>query len=531
MTTPFFSPDGQWLAFWSNQSTALQKIAISGGAPVTIGPAANPFGATWGRDGQILFGQSDGIKRVSANGGSPETVFAPKNGEVMHGPSLLPDGKTILYSVTRVAGSTRWDQAEVVAQEPGLEPKVLIRGGSDAMYVATGHLVYAVGNVLYATAFDLDRLETVGGPVAIVNGVQRATPPETSNTASANYALSDRGDLVYLNTVTAGATPENTLGIADRNGGVRLLDIPKANYRNPRVSPNGRSVAVETITATGQSVVSVYDLAGTSAIRRLTQEGNSSRPVWTPDGTRIAYGSDRDKAPGIHWQLADGSGLPERLTTAEEGSAHYPQSFAPDGKVLLFASLRGLGAAAWGLWTLRLDAGERKPEVFYDLPNSNEFGAEFSPNGKWVAYASNAGPDANSPATRFAIYLQPYPPTGVKYEISQSGGAWPIWAPGGRELLYRLNVTAGTTPKLSAVAITTQPVPAFTSEKSLPIQGFLPVVNYREYDILPNGRELVMVFPATQASCDAPANAQHPHRSQLGRGTEGSSAREVEARL
>ena len=98
LTNPFFSPDGQWLAFWSIQSAALQKIAISGGAPVTIGPATNPFGATWGRDGQILFGQSDGIKRVSANGGSPEMVFAPKDGEVMHGPSLLPDGKTILYS-------------------------------------------------------------------------------------------------------------------------------------------------------------------------------------------------------------------------------------------------------------------------------------------------------------------------------------------------------------------------------------------------------------------------------------------------
>jgi WD40-like Beta Propeller Repeat len=372
---------------------------------VTIGPAANPYGATWGRDGQILFGQPDGIKRVSANGGSPEMVFASKEGEVVYGPSLLPDGKTILYSMTRVAGGTRWDQAEVIAREPGGEPKVLIRGGSDARYVSTGHLVYALGNVLYAIAFNLDRLETVGGPVAIVNGVQRSVPAAAA-TASANYGLSDQGDLVYLNTVTAATTPESTLGVADRSGGLRLLDIPKADYRNPRVSPNGRNVAVETISATGQGVIWVYDLSGTSAIRRLTQEGNSSRPVWTPDGTRIAYGSDRDKAQGIYWQLANGSGLPERLTTAEEGSAHYPQSFSPDGKVLSFASVRGLGASAWALWTVRLDAGERKPELFYDLPNSNEFGAEFSPDGKWIAYASNAGADANSPATRFAIYIR-----------------------------------------------------------------------------------------------------------------------------
>jgi serine/threonine protein kinase len=132
----------------------------------------------------------------------------------------------------------------------------------------------------------------------------------------------------------------------------------------------------------GQNVVWVYDLAGTSTIRRLTQEGNNSRPVWTPDGKRIAYGSDREKAPGIYWQLADGSGLPERLTTAEDGSVHFPQSFSPDGKVLSFANVRGQGAASWGLWTMRLDASERKPELFYDSPNSNEFGAEFSPDGK-----------------------------------------------------------------------------------------------------------------------------------------------------
>jgi WD40-like Beta Propeller Repeat len=155
---------------------------------------------------------------------------------------------------------------------------------------------------------------------------------------------------------------------------------------------------------------------------------------------------------------------------------------------------------------MRLDASERKPELFYDLPNSNEFGAEFSPDGKWVAYASNAGPDANSPATRFAIYIQPYPATGVKYEISQTGGAWPIWVPGGRELLYRLNATEGNVPRLNAVAITTQPVPAFTDEKALSIQGFLPVVNFREYDILPSGRELVMVFQARQAPAATPAN-------------------------
>ena len=130
------------------------------------------------------------------------------------------------------------------------------------------------------------------------------------------------------------------------------------------------------------------------------------------------------KEAGIYWQLADGSGLPERLTTAEEGWQHYPESFSPDGKVLSLAKVRvPLGATSWSLWTLRLDGSERQPQLFFDNPNSNEFGSAFSPDGKWIAYSSNAGPETNSPATNFAIYLQPYPPTGVKYEISQSGGA------------------------------------------------------------------------------------------------------------
>jgi len=358
--------------------------------------------------------------------------------------------------------------------------------------------------VLNAVAFDADRLEVRGGPVPLVTGVQRAANLAL-NTASANFGVSAGGTLVYLNALTTAAAPESTLGIVDRNGTVRTLNVPKGNYRSPRVSPDGRQIAVESIMDSGQNVISVYDLAGASAMRRLTQEGNNTRPVWSPDGKRIAFGSNREKAHGIYWQLADGSGLPERLTTAEEGIEHYPESFSPDGKVLSFGAVRiPNGGRSWAIWTLRLDQQERKPEVFYDLPTSNEFGSAFSPDGKWIAYASNAGADENSPATRFAIYVQPYPKTGAKYEISQSGGAWPIWSSKGSELLYRLNVTEGGAPKLNTVAISTNPVPTFTSEKALPIQGFQPIVNYREYDILPDGRALVMVFPAAQTAA-APA--------------------------
>ena len=500
----FFSPDGEWLGYWSPRTLSLQKISIGGGAPVTIAATDNMFGAAWGHDGNILFAEPQGIMRVSSDGGSPELIIKNSGTDVMHGPSLLPDGETILYTRTRVNGPVRWDQAEVVAQKPGAEARVLIRGGSDAVYAPSGHLVYAVGNVLYAMAFDATGLETRSGPVPIVTGVQRAVAPGV-NSASANFGLSDRGALVYLNAVSSTATAEATLGIVNRDGEVRPLEVPKANYRGPRVSPDGRRIAVETITEAGQSAIWVYDLSGAVAIRRLTQEGNNTRPVWTPDGRRIAYGSDREKTHGIFWQLADGSGLPERLTTAEEGREHYPESFSRDG-VLSFANVRPpLGGNAWGLWTLRPDTNGRKPEVFFDLPASNEFGSSFSPDGKWVAYASNASADATGPPTAFAIYVQPYPPTGVKYQISASGGAWPVWSSNGGELLYRLNVQEGAAPRINAVTITTTPVPAFTAERTLAINGFQPVVNYREYDVFPNGREMILVFPAARSEQAEPA--------------------------
>lgn len=504
IVNPIFSPDGDWLAYWSPGSQTLQKISVGGGAPVTIAPMLAPYGASWAANGTILVGQPNKILSVSADGGTPTTAIALEKDEVPYGPSLLPDGKTILYAVTRTVGANRWDVAEVVAQQPGGTRKVLVRGGADARYVDTGHLLYASGNVLYAIAFDPVTLETSGGPVPLVTGVQRAGGGAI-NTGAANYGVSNGGTLVYLGQIAAAETPAGTLGLVDREGAVKVLPVPKANYRSPRVSPDGRRLAVETISDTNQNVIWVYDLSGASAMRRLTQEGNNSRPVWSADGKRIAYGLIADKNGGIYWQPADGSGLPERLTTAPEGFSDFPESFSPDGKVLTFGRVRSaLGASAWALWTVRLDQSDHEASVFFDLPNSNEFGSTFSPDGKWIAYASNADPNPNNPATNFAIYVQPYPPTGVKYQISQTAGTWPIWTAGGRELIYRPNAD-GAVQRMNAVTISTTPAPAFTSEKTLPIEGFLTAINYREYDVLPGGKQLVMVFPAERAQRTAAA--------------------------
>ncbi len=156
ITSPFLSPDGQWAGYWSRPDQQLKKFAISVGAPVTLCDATNPFGASWGADDTILFGQPEGIMRVSANGGNPELLVATEEGEQVHGPQMLPEGESVLFTITTATGASRWDEAQIVVQllDSG-ERKVLWTGGSDARYVPTGHLVYALEDVLFAIPFDL----------------------------------------------------------------------------------------------------------------------------------------------------------------------------------------------------------------------------------------------------------------------------------------------------------------------------------------------------------------------------------------
>ena len=163
VTNPFFSPDGQWVAFYADNQ--LKKISITGGTPVVLAKAANLFGASWSADDTIFFGQAEGIMRISADGGTPEPVLSTKEGELAYGPQLLPGGEWLLFSLTRGVAADRWDTADIVVHSlRSGERKVVWKGGSDARYVPTGHLIYALDDALFALPFDLQRLEPSGGP-------------------------------------------------------------------------------------------------------------------------------------------------------------------------------------------------------------------------------------------------------------------------------------------------------------------------------------------------------------------------------
>ena len=181
---PVFSPDGRSLAFHTVYDQSLKRIAVTGGAAVTVTKADLPFGVHWGPDG-IVYGQRGGIMRVSPNGGTPELIVKVNAGETAHGPQVLPGGRHVLFTLATGAAPDRWTTAHIVVQSLATgERKTIIDGGSDARYVLTGHLVYALGGNALAAAFDLQRLEVSGNPVPIIEGVRRATTAPAPRTSS-----------------------------------------------------------------------------------------------------------------------------------------------------------------------------------------------------------------------------------------------------------------------------------------------------------------------------------------------------------
>jgi serine/threonine-protein kinase len=477
ITTPVFSPDGGSIAFWSGTDQTIKRVAVTGGAAVTVCPADNPFGITWEADG-LVFGQGrKGIMRVSANGGTPELLVRVEDGEEAHGPQLLPGRQHVLFTLATGSTWERWDRARVVVQSLASgERKTLIDGGGDARYVATGHLVYAVGTTVLAARFDPARLEVTGAPVPMVEPVRRSNGRETG---AAQFSVSRNGSLIYNTGPAVGPEwGQQEMVLADRKGVVEHLELPPNQYRGARASPDGTRIAFEIDNRT-EAIVYVYALSGASPMRRLTFGGNNRFPVWTSNSRRIAFQSDRDGDSAIFWQAADGTGTAERLTRTERGEAHAPESWSPAGDTLLFSITKGSDVS---LWTLSLK--DRKVAPYGDVHSAYPTGATFSPDGRWVAYAST---EPRNPAT--TIYVQPFPATGAKYELfvnasNSNTPHKPTWSPDGKELFYVPRLGA-----FEAASVTTTPTFAFGNAVAVPRRLQVGAPNSRTlYDVMPDGR-------------------------------------------
>jgi Tol biopolymer transport system component len=479
VTEPVFSPDGRSVAFYAVADRTLKRIATTGGAAVTLCTADNPHGVSWGPRG-ILFGQgSRGIMQVSPNGGNPEAIVRVKDDEEAHGPQLLPDGQHVLFTVATGASLDRWDSAHVVVQSlTSGERTTLIDGGSDARYVSTGHLIYGRGRSIFASAFDLHALAPTGERVPMVVGVLASAG---ASTGAYQFSVSDTGSLIFI--PGPAARPESEprqFALIDRKGKVEPLALSPGQYLFPRVSPDGTRIVFGTDDGK-EAIVWIYELSGTKAIQRLTFGGNNRFPIWSSDSRRVAYQSDREGDLGMFWQSAAG-GAAERLTKAEPGESHEPESWSPKSDRLLFSVTK---KADISLWTVSLE--DRKPTPFGDVHSSFPMGARFSPDGRWVAYAS-----AKQGAT--TVYVQPFPATEVKYQLSAKGLDSPhevTWSPDGKELFYVPRIFG-----FEAVSVTTQPTFAFGNAVAVPRPFRVGAPNSRTvYDITPDGRFLAFTAP------------------------------------
>jgi Tol biopolymer transport system component len=477
---PFFSPDGQWVGFLA--AGKLKKISVNGGAALTLSDAAYPGGASWGSQGIIAFTPQNvsALQQVPDAGGTPQSLTRLGRGEnTLRWPEFLPGGKAVLFAAS--ASTSSWNNAKVDIQPVGTaERRNLIQGGTNPRYAPSGNLVYAQGGSLMAVPFDPQRLEVTGSAVPVVEGVL-----QSPINGAAQYSLSATGSLVYVPGGIQSA--QSRLVWVSRNGAEQPLAAPAHAYLDPRLSPDGRRVAVG-ITES-ESQIWLYDLSR-ETLTRLTFEGSSNTaPAWTPDGKRIAFASNKEGSPNLFWQLADGSGGLERLTTSEYTQA--PNSWSPDGQLLAFQEVNP--TTQRDIWVLRMGdpspgSGQvRKAQPFLRTP-FNESASRFSPDGRWLAYISNE-------SGRYEIYVQPYPGPGGKWQISTEGGTEPIWNPNGRELFYRSG------DKMMAVEIATQS--GFAAGKPrmlfegpyLPTPGTIP-----NYDVTPDGQRFLMLKPIEQAA-------------------------------
>jgi len=472
-TSPFFSPDGQWVGFFADGK--LKKASVQGGEATTLCDAPINRSATWGPDSTITFAPTlfGGLMRVSAAGGSPEILTAPdvSKGELTYRwPEILPGGKAILFVIANAQDIGSFSESKIAAVRLDThERKILPIVGTYPRYSPSGHLLFEREGRVFAVPFDLHRLEVTGQPVPVLDGVK--TSP---NSGAADFAVSDTGSLVYL--PENAYTHDGQIVWVDRKKQVKQLAAPARHYGSPHISPDGERVAIAIPSGSSGSDVWVYEIPH-GRLTRLTFDEHSSAPIWSPDGKRIAFATTRPTGPAILVKPADGSGAEETLV-AGESLILVPTSWSSDGKFLAYWAVGS--ATGRDIWIAPL-TGERKPQPFLQT-KFNEMQARFSPDSRWIAYQSEE-------SGRYEVYVQPFPGPGGKWQISTNGGTMPVWAQNGRELFY---MGSGN---FMSVSVTAQPT--FSASTPRIVADYPPFLMGRlsngVYDVSPDGQQILFV--------------------------------------
>jgi len=469
---PFFSPDGKWIGYWSITDKKLKKISANGGTPIALCDVTDFLGARWNDDNTIAYGKQSGdIMRISADGGTPESIVKRMSRKPAY-PQILPDGKSVLYTLYPTP------VAKIVAQSLGSgEPQELFRGVR-AQYLSTGHITYrsADSGSLLAIKFDPNRLKVTGEPVAVLEDVRQ-------------YAVSESGTLAY---VTGGRphAARKTLVWVNRKGEEEPLSAAPDQYSTVRISPDGTRVALS-IGPTPKYHIWIWDIVrGTKTRLTLDEFTDNLIPLWTLDGKRIVYASSRENnlLSELYWKASDGTGDAEKLGSSP-GRGLFPWSWSKDGKILALSEI--IYPLPDDIGMLSMEGARLRKPLFQEKYSESQ--PQISPDGKWIAYVSD-----ESGASE--VYVRPFPEVNKgKAQVSTSGGGSPLWSPDARELYYRSGDAVMMVPVESG--------PAFKPGKAAVLfqgtySGGRAVSQVSLWDISPDGKRFLML-KETDAAAEA----------------------------
>jgi serine/threonine-protein kinase len=486
---PLFSPDGQSIAYVDGNAPfswrrPFQTAALAGGPALKLAEYDMFHRGDWSEDGWLYWTATypGGIVRIRESGGEtePVTTLDLASGERSHRfASLLPGGNALLYTVG-FEGIDNYDDARIDLWNirTGTR-KTIVEGGTSGTYLPSGHIVYARGGTLMAVPFDVQDREVTGTAFEVEKGVMMSR-----NTGAAHYSVSKRGDLAYVPGSAEGG--RRTLVWVDRAGKAEPLPLPPASYLYPRISPDGLTMAVE-IEGPNHDFY-FYDFART-VLSKVTTDGLSHDPVWSPDGARVAYRSWQARGMTLWWMRSDRSGAAERLDPA--GTRQSPVSFSPDGHFLAFDQKDP--ETRDDVWVLPL-LGDSTPRPVART-RFGEGSMKFSPDGRWVAYSSDE-------SGRPEVYVQAFPGPGLRVQISNDGGTDPVWRRSGGELFYRsgdrmMVVSVVTSPQFKASA--PQQLWEATYARGSAASCGMPGVSSSNYDVTADGQRFLMVRDEDQS--------------------------------
>jgi len=471
-TLPFWSPDNRFVAFFADQR--LKKIDASGGPPQNLCEARLGRGGTWNRDGVILFAPTDldPIHRVSANGGAPVPVtrlVADK--EYSHRfPSFLPDGKHYLFLAQSHAAPQ--DRGRIYVGKLGSgEIKELLVANSPARYAAPGHILYARDRALLAQPFDLGNLQLAGDAFPLVDRVQY-----TASSGSAAFSAADDGTISYQ---LEGAGAISQLSWSDREGKPLGVVGTSGEILSFRLSRKGDRVAFERLDQNaGTSDIWIHDLVRNISTRFTFEPTHDNNPVWGPNDSRVIYSSQQINraSRNIVQKISSGAGQEETLFVTHGASLLATSDVSADGRYLLFQHYKPGSTTSQDVWIYSF--ADRKAAPFVQS-KFVDFTPTFSPDGRWIAYSSDE-------SGRREVYIQPFPATGAKWQISVDGGLLPKWRADGKEIFY----VTGDNGKMMSAAVEAS---GGTFSAAIPQALFVARNGRGAYDVSADGQRFLML--------------------------------------